>query len=239
MKINNFQLIYLIFSIFFLVVGCSGNSINDYTTLKQKALEIPPDFELVPLKDKDAENQIESDNTSIDTDEKIYDIESLLSESLESSDDNSYTDLNNENQSSDDQQISIEEFISDQIENTETYDQQSEENVIINKKEEIDIINESVETINEENEIQNLIEENENSVLNEQNSDKLNQSSEETFLDELSDVEEIISLPEDEQLKSQRSSGSDYNSDEFLSADDLNDLLDRVDKLFEDQLDNE
>ena len=39
---------YLI--IFFLLIfaACTNNTVRDYTSLKQKALEIPPDFELTP-----------------------------------------------------------------------------------------------------------------------------------------------------------------------------------------------
>ena len=39
---------YLI--IFFLLIfgACTSNTVSDYTSLKQKALEIPPDFELTP-----------------------------------------------------------------------------------------------------------------------------------------------------------------------------------------------
>ena len=39
-------LILLILTIF--LVGCSSNQSNDFTSLKQRALEIPPDFELTP-----------------------------------------------------------------------------------------------------------------------------------------------------------------------------------------------
>ena len=36
--------------IFFLLIfaACTNNTVRDYTSLKQKALEIPPDFELTP-----------------------------------------------------------------------------------------------------------------------------------------------------------------------------------------------
>ena len=82
MKINSI-LIYLLFLITFFIVGCSRGSINDYTTLKQKALEIPPDFELVPPKDKQFEIEVESDEALNEIDSKEYDIESLLSKSLQ------------------------------------------------------------------------------------------------------------------------------------------------------------
>jgi hypothetical protein len=208
-------------------VGCYRGSINDYTTLKQKALEIPPDFELVPPKDKQFAIEVESDEALNEIDSKEYDIESLLSKSLENSNDNTSVDTNNENQNSEDKQKSIEEFISDQIETAENDDQIVEEDVIIND----DNVN-----LNEDVKTQNLINENEDAEIIDENSDDLDPPSEEKFLEELSDVEEIIALPEDEQLQSQRSTGSKFESDEFLSTEDLNDLLDRVDRLFEDQL---
>ena len=159
-------------------------------------------------------------NQLSETNPQTAEFESLLSESLENSNDNTSVDTNNENQNSEDKQISIEEFISDQIETAESINQTVEEAVMVN---------EDYETLSEDEEVktQNLIDE---------NSDELDPSSEEKFLEELSDVEEIIALPEDEQLQSQRSTGSSFDSDEFLSAEDLNDLLDRVDRLFEDQL---
>ena len=34
--------------VFFIFISCSNNTVRDYTSLKQKALEIPPDFDLSP-----------------------------------------------------------------------------------------------------------------------------------------------------------------------------------------------
>ena len=46
------KLIVKIFFLFLipiiLIYGCSNNTVSDYTTLKQKALEIPPEFDLTP-----------------------------------------------------------------------------------------------------------------------------------------------------------------------------------------------
>ena len=38
----------LIIILFLIFVACTNNTVKDYTSLKQKALEIPPDFELTP-----------------------------------------------------------------------------------------------------------------------------------------------------------------------------------------------
>ena len=50
--------------LFLLISGCGGgNAINDIKTLEQKALEIPPNFDLKPPSDND-EIKNQSDNTS-------------------------------------------------------------------------------------------------------------------------------------------------------------------------------
>ena len=50
--------------LFLLISGCGGgNAINDIKTLEQKALEIPPNFDLKPPSDND-ENKNQSDISS-------------------------------------------------------------------------------------------------------------------------------------------------------------------------------
>mgnify|MGYP001346384976 FL=1 len=50
--------------LFLLISGCGGgNTINDIKTLEQKALEIPPNFDLKPPSDND-ENKNQSDTSS-------------------------------------------------------------------------------------------------------------------------------------------------------------------------------
>ena len=50
--------------LFLLISGCGGgNAINDIKTLEQKALEIPPNFDLKPPSDND-ENKNQSDTSS-------------------------------------------------------------------------------------------------------------------------------------------------------------------------------
>ena len=59
-KLKKLKIILL----FFLISGCGGgNTINDIKTLEQKALEIPPNFDLKPPSDND-ENKNQSDISS-------------------------------------------------------------------------------------------------------------------------------------------------------------------------------
>ena len=60
MKLKKLTIILL----FLLISGCGGgNTINDIKTLEQKALEIPPNFDLKPPSDND-ENKNQSDTSS-------------------------------------------------------------------------------------------------------------------------------------------------------------------------------
>ena len=52
--------LYILLILAFLV-NCSSNQSNDFTSLKQKALEIPPDFEMVPPGDGEIMNDESSD----------------------------------------------------------------------------------------------------------------------------------------------------------------------------------
>ena len=50
-----------ILTLFFVIVACTNKTVSDYTSLKQKALEIPPDFEAAEMasdtaKDTDVKN---------------------------------------------------------------------------------------------------------------------------------------------------------------------------------------
>ena len=63
-------LILLILTIF--LVGCSSNQSNDFTSLKQRALEIPPDFELTPPGegeelDIDSSESVKNETSDIET----------------------------------------------------------------------------------------------------------------------------------------------------------------------------
>ena len=66
--------ILLILAIF--LVGCSSNQSNDFTSLKQRALEIPPDFELTPPgegKELDIESPESIKNETSDVEKLILD----------------------------------------------------------------------------------------------------------------------------------------------------------------------
>ena len=104
---NKTFFIFLLLNLSILFSSCSTNEVNDFGTLKQKALEIPPDFELIPPGESQTVNGDEIENQS---NEEASDIESII---LENSDDlNSNTSVN--------QEIgSTEEFIEEQFENSE------------------------------------------------------------------------------------------------------------------------
>ena len=95
-------LILLILTIF--LVGCSSNQPNDFTSLKQRALEIPPDFELTPPG--------EGEELDIDSPESVKnetsDIETLI---LDSSSSSEIIKTNDEEVETG----SLEEFIEDQF----------------------------------------------------------------------------------------------------------------------------
>ena len=95
--------LYILLILAFLV-NCSSNQSNDFTSLKQKALEIPPDFEMVPPGDGEIMNDESSD---IDVSE-TSDIESLILDNSSSSDLEGNNDINTE-------AGSLEEFIEDQF----------------------------------------------------------------------------------------------------------------------------
>ena len=94
--------ILLILTIF--LVGCSSNQSNDFTSLKQRALEIPPDFELTPPGEGEELDIDKSDSTENET----SDIESLI---LDSSSSSEITKANDK----EDETGSLEEFIEDQF----------------------------------------------------------------------------------------------------------------------------
>jgi PBP1b-binding outer membrane lipoprotein LpoB len=94
--------ILLILTIF--LVGCSSNQSNDFTSLKQRALEIPPDFELTPPGEGE-ELDIESPESIKN---EISDVETLI---LDSSGSSEIVKTNDEEVETG----SLEEFIEDQF----------------------------------------------------------------------------------------------------------------------------
>tara|TARA_B110000971_G_C19986958_1_gene490050 strand:+ start:274 stop:609 length:336 start_codon:yes stop_codon:yes gene_type:complete len=63
-----------IVSLLFFIVSCSGNnSINDIKTLEQKALEIPPNFDLKPPLDIE-QDLIDNELDSVESNEDLKEI---------------------------------------------------------------------------------------------------------------------------------------------------------------------
>tara|TARA_B110000263_G_C15197596_1_gene459115 strand:- start:21 stop:341 length:321 start_codon:yes stop_codon:yes gene_type:complete len=104
---NKIFFIFLLLNLSVLFSSCATNEVNDFGSLKQKALEIPPDFELIPPDESQTED---SDEVVNEANDAPSDIESMI---LGNSD-----DLNS-NTSVDQETGSIEEFIEDQFENSE------------------------------------------------------------------------------------------------------------------------
>jgi len=207
-----------------LVISCSNNKPADYNALKQKALEIPPDFQLEPP--VEGEEEILSIQTSNETE----DIQSILEDS---------TVNDSESDSNIDKDMNLEEFV--------------EENFL--KKEEIEKAEEIIESVDEAslanegqrareellkliaigNKEDDLVVENNSESQSEENLETITTAtteafSEEEFLEELADTEDITSLPEEEQLQPMILDDIPLDDTEF-DGEDLNDLLNRVDDL--------
>ena len=82
---KKFQNLFIV-TLLFLIVSCSGNnSINDIKTLEQKALEIPPNFDLKPPSDTE-QGIVENELDSIEGDDDLKEILETDSGSTLSSD---------------------------------------------------------------------------------------------------------------------------------------------------------
>ena len=96
--------LFILLIVTIILVGCSSNQSNDFTSLKQRALEIPPDFELTPPG--------EGEELDIDSPESVKnetsDIETLI---LDSSSSSEIIKTNDEEVETG----SLEEFIEDQF----------------------------------------------------------------------------------------------------------------------------
>ena len=232
-----------------LAISCSNRQPSDYTTLKQKALEIPPDFQLEPP----TEGQEEIVN--LPGSNESQDIQTLLedSTSIESSSDEVVNaDMNleefveqnfltkketaqedNSQEIVDEQSLAAEakkareelfEYVTANNEAEEIDLVEEESEAIIEEESEVVIEEESEVIIEEESEV--IIEE-ESEVISEEAVEEFN---EEEFLEELADTEDITSLPEEAQLEPMILDDlSEYNTD--FGDEDLNDLLNRVDDL--------
>ena len=205
------KLIAKIFFLFlipiFFIYGCSNNTVRDYTTLKQKALEIPPEFDLTPP--VEGKENIDEEDVVSSTSEDLEDILGQTMSEETSSD-------GNQNQSLD--EFIDQNFVSEEINDSSTeisQDNQIEEPLVTEELTEVE--DQNLSTVDEDS----------TSV-----EDNIESFSEEQFIENLSNTDEITSLPEEEQLKPEILDDSIYeDTPTFSSDDELNDLLNRVDDL--------
>ena len=230
MRLINRALVLSIFTI--LAISCSNNKPSDYSTLKQKALEIPPDFQLEPP--VEGEEEI----VNLPGSNESQDIQTILEDSASSeasSDDVVNKDMN------------LEEFVE---ENFLTKKKTEQEDEILVTVDESALANEAekareellkIIAVNNEQEEMNVVEEEEIVVeetpesISEDESEEISNEvaedfNEEEFLEELADTEDITSLPEEEQLQPMILDDMPIDNTDF-GDEDLNDLLNRVDDL--------
>ena len=202
---------YLI--IFFLLIfaACTNNTVRDYTSLKQKALEIPPDFELTPP--VVGEEEVEE---AAPTGESAEDIQDIITQ------DSSNSVPSNADTSS------LDEFIDNNF--------GDEDQNINNSTLPEDPINEVIEDPSNEVIEDSLVESNELDVVT--NDDSILDTtdniglSEEEFLEGISNTDEITTLPEEDQLKPEIIDETMYDdAPSFDENKNLDDLLNRVDDL--------
>ena len=194
---------YLI--IFFLLIfaACTNNTVKDYTSLKQKALEIPPDFELTPP--VVGEEKLEEAAPTGETAEDIQDI--IIQDSSTSVPSNADTS-------------SLDEF----IENNLRDEDQNINNTTLREDPLNEVIEDSVVDSNDLDVVTN-----DDSILDKTDNIGL---SEEEFLEGISNTDEITTLPEEDQLKPEIIDETMYDdAPTFDENEDLNDLLNRVDDL--------
>ena len=198
---------YLIIIFFLIFVACTSNTISDYTSLKQKALEIPPDFELTPP--VVGEEEVVETSPQFDTDD---DIKTIIIQDMSSTDSNSSATS------------SLDEF----IESNFNKDKKNEINPIILEESSQELMDEL--TI-ENNESEILM----NDDLKIKNSSEININrglKEDDFLEAISNTDDITALSEEDQLKPEIIDDTMYDdTTSFDDDDDINDLLNRVDKL--------
>ena len=230
MRLINRALVLSIFTI--LAISCSNNKPSDYSTLKQKALEIPPDFQLEPP--VEGEEEI----VNLPGSNESQDIQTILEDSASSeasSDDVVNKDMN------------LEEFVEENFLAKKKTEQEDEVLVTVDesalaieaekaREELLEII-----ALNNEQEEMNVVEEEEIVVeetpesISEDESEEISNEvaedfNEEEFLEELADTEDITSLPEEEQLQPMILDDMPIDNTDF-GDEDLNDLLNRVDDL--------
>ena len=206
---------YFLLIVFFIFISCSNNTVRDYTSLKQKALEIPPDFELSPPVVNDDSASVELPNEEV-----VEDIEEILTS------DNSATTSEKTESSS------LEDFIDSNFVNDEKEEVSNEVNtnddtesldVLVN-----DDLPDQATDVENTNDTEEMIQDDQTQT----NESQETNFTEEKLLDELSNVDDITSLPEEEQLKPEIIEEEVYDDPTVYNDDqDLNDLLNRVDDL--------
>ena len=188
---------------------------DSYTSLKQKALEIPPDFELSPPVVND-----ESASEELPNEEVVEDIEEILTS------DNSATTSEKTESSS------LEDFIDSNFVN----DKKEEVSNEVNTNDDIESLDvlanddlpDQVTDVENTNDTEEMIQDDQA----QNNESQETNFTEEKLLDELSNVDDITSLPEEEQLKPEIIEEEVYDDPTVYDNDqDLNDLLNRVDDL--------
>jgi hypothetical protein len=206
---------YFLLIVFFIFISCSNNTVRDYTSLKQKALEIPPDFELSPPVVID-----DSASEELPNEEVVEDIEEILT-----SDKSAKTSEKTESSS-------LEDFIDSNFVNDEKEEVSNEVNtnddtesldVLVN-----DDLPDQPTDVENTNDTEEMIQDDQA----QNNESQETNFTEEKLLDELSNVDDITSLPEEEQLKPEIIEEEVYDDPTVYDDDqDLNDLLNRVDDL--------
>ena len=230
MRLINRALVLSIFTI--LAISCSNNKPSDYSTLKQKALEIPPDFQLEPP--VEGEEEI----VNLPGSNESQDIQTILEDSVSSeasSDEVVNKDMN------------LEEFVEENFLAKKKTEQEDEvlvtvdESALANEAEKAREKLLEIIALNNQQEEMNVVEEEEivdeetPESISEDESEKISNEvaedfNEEDFLEELADTEDITSLPEEEQLQPMILDDMPIDNTDF-GDEDLNDLLNRVDDL--------
>ena len=206
---------YFLLIVFFIFISCSNNTVRDYTSLKQKALEIPPDFELSPPVVND-----DSASEELPNEEVVEDIEEILT-----SDKSAKTSVKTESSS-------LEDFIDSNFVNDEKEEVSNEVNTNDNTESLDVLVNDDLPDQPSDVENTNDTEEMIQDDQAQNNESQETNFTEEKLLDELSNVDDITSLPEEEQLKPEIIEEEVYDDPTVYDDDqDLNDLLNRVDDL--------
>ena len=229
MRLMNKTFVLSIFTL--LAISCANNKPSDYSILKQKALEIPPDFQLQPPIEGDEEivNLPETEET-----EDILTILEDLTPSEKNSDELVSDELVNED-------MNLEEFVDENFSTEKESDQKDE---VIETDDESALANEAkkareklAEIIAENNKVEinaqekeTIVEESSESISENATVEISEDFNEEDFLEELADTEEITSLSEEEQLQPMILDDMPVDDTDF-GDEDLNDLLNRVDDL--------